>query len=941
MQSMVSDRRAGPGDEPTQTDVAARPPAPRGTFHEMVSEALARAGARQAGWNGAPSLDQAGTWLRARHDRAAPLEQGWKLHISANAASASEVLRRTLPILLAEDANFKTAASLEILASLNFGQSGLSQIGKFITIYPNSDSQAVRMAAAIDRATNGLAGPLVPTDRPLKAGSLVHYRYGGFVGRYGQSPIGEIVATIQSPTGERTPDRRVPVYNPPSWAVDPFHAAGLAEELPEPSPLVGGRYLALSVMERSARATIYMAADLTTPRRCILKRERRAVLSGGDDTGAGARLRHEAAVLRRLMPDPRFPALFDLIEHESETVLVMEDVEGQTLAHHVKDILAAGRLPASGRVIAWGRALADILSMLHAQGLIYRDLKSTNIMVAPDGRLRLIDFDIAQLVGAAMLPWGGGTRGYMSPQHAAGAEASIQDDVYSLGGVLYFAATGAEPAAAPHPLALPERPVTLLNPACNPALARVIERCLDPDPARRYRTPAEVETALAEAALRADWVTPAIGAELGPDSAPDGAENTTREHFLDRARRLGESLRLAARPAADGTGMAWTSMHNLAYGIQGRDLNFGGAGALLALAEAVMVFGDPGQREVLVEGARRLRASPPLASEPLPGLYVGEAGIGAALLRAGQVLDDHGLIEAAVERGRLVGGLPYRSPDLFNGTAGRLRFHLMLWDATGDREQRDYAVAAGETLLNAAEEAPFASGGIQWRIPDGYEDMSGQAQLGYAHGLAGIADALLDLYETTGEERWLAPARRAVITLEQSATKRAYLPDELSLDWPAQPGGDYFGPFWCHGAAGIGQFLLRAARLNVAPAALELALEAARSVARGSRRAGPTQCHGLAGNIEFLLDVFQATGDAAYLREARSLARLLNAYASEREGRLEWPSESPVIFTPDYMVGYAGILPCLLRLADPERRPRQLSRAGFTDYSSLRCTIPS
>jgi len=110
---------------------------------------------------------------------------------------------------------------------------------------------------------------------------------------------------------------------------------------------------------------------------------------------------------------------------------------------------------------------------------------------------------------------------------------------------------------------------------------------------------------------------------------------------------------------------------------------------------------------------------------------------------------------------------------------------------------------------------------------------------------------------------------------------------------------------------------------------MEIALGAARSVARGSRHAGPTQCHGLAGNIEFLLDVYQATGDLAFLREERSLATLLEAFASARDGQLVWPSESPMIFTHDYLVGYAGVLPCLLRLADPECRPRQLSRAGF------------
>jgi hypothetical protein len=100
-------------------------------------------------------------------------------------------------------------------------------------------------------------------------------------------------------------------------------------------------------------------------------------------------------------------------------------------------------------------------------------------------------------------------------------------------------------------------------------------------------------------------------------------------------------------------------------------------------------------------------------------------------------------------------------------------------------------------------------------------------------------------------------------------------------------------------------------------------------VAHGARWAGPTQCHGLAGNIEFLIDTYQATGDPAWLAEARTLGHLLDAFAVERDGLLMFPSESCRVFTPDYMVGYAGVAMTLLRLADPDHRPHQLSRRGF------------
>ena len=295
------------------------------------------------------------------------------------------------------------------------------------------------------------------------------------------------------------------------------------------------------------------------------------------------------------------------------------------------------------------------------------------------------------------------------------------------------------------------------------------------------------------------------------------------------------------------------------------------------------------------------------------------------MLRAGQILSDGELIDVAAERGRWVSSLPYASPDMFNGTAGRLRFHLLLWDEAGDPEHLRHAIEAGEFLLERAEDA--GDGGLHWMTPPDIGGPSSFASLGYAHGAAGIADALLDLFEATEDERFLSTAQGAGQWLVRLAIP--VLDDDSGLDWPHVEGRPPAGAAWCHGATGIGRFFLHAAELGVLPEAADIAVRAARTVARGARAQGPTQCHGLAGNIEFLLDMAQATGDRAYLAEARALARLMEAFSTEKAGALVWPSDSPDIFSPDYMTGYAGVAMCLLRLSDPEGLPHQLSRSGF------------
>jgi lantibiotic modifying enzyme len=361
-----------------------------------------------------------------------------------------------------------------------------------------------------------------------------------------------------------------------------------------------------------------------------------------------------------------------------------------------------------------------------------------------------------------------------------------------------------------------------------------------------------------------------------------------------------------------------------------RTLDVGAAGAVLALAELVSELGDPSHRGVLAEAVRWLRHAPAPEGETVAGLYVGEAGIGAALLRAGQVLGDADLVDAAAERGRTIARLPLASPDLYNGAAGRLRFHLWLWEATAGLEHLDEAIRVGEFLLRTA--SPDEDGGRRWIFPAGLDGFSGQAFAGYAHGAAGIGDVLLDLYAATGQQRFLDGARGAARWLARLSVPT--LADRSGLDWPTVEGGGRRGGLWCHGATGIARFFFHAAQVGLVPDAEHIARGAARMAAFGTRWAGPVQCHGLAGAIELLLDAYQLTAEQHYLHEARSLATLLETFAVERDGLLVWPSDSPIEFTPAYMLGYAGTAVCLLRLASPERLPHQLSGAGFASVGA-------
>lgn len=890
-----------------QTPSVAMPIGAPGSLLGAIEDAIVRI-APATGWTVEFDIRQS-PWIRVGQLGLATPGQGWKLHMSAAPDQARTVLERALDVLLREPVAFKVAHSLRFLAELNHADGGMSQIGKFITVYPATDDQAVDLARKLDEATRGLAGPAVPSDHPFLPGSLVHYRYGGFEARYLQLPSGEIVPAIADSAGNLVPDKRETRYTEPEWVTNPF-PAWTAEQLDSSAqpPLLAGRFAPLAMLHGSPRGNVMFALDVERLTTCVVKQVH--VGMGGEEAGmdTASRLRHEASVLARLGTDPRFPSLHGLFEDDGGPVVAMTDMAGQTLSAAMMERTQVGHCPTDAEVIAGGTDLANLIGAVHAHGLVHRDIKSTNVLRADDGSFRLIDFELAHDIRSAAEPLGSGTRGYMSSQQERREQPAVTDDIHALGALLYLLATGVEPSQAPDPANLLSRPVELLNPGIGSAVTDVIARCLAPDPADRFPSTEAVADALQAAAGSAPRPRIVLPEPLACDRA------------RQQARRLGETLVAASLPLAGGLQRAWRSTHPNTSGFLAVDLNTGGAGSVLALADLVDEFDAPGWRDVLAAGASWLVQAERPGGDPLPGLYVGRGGAVAAIYRAGVVLDDPVLIATAIDQANWLATLPYVSPDLFNGTAGRIRLHLMLADH--DRGQLEHAMAGGEDLLARAEPAP--GGGLRWQAT---APSVGEYSIGYAHGTAGIGDVLLDLFEATGDQRFRDAAAGAATWLVSHA--HPFLPEGDGWAWPNREGEPVFGGFWCHGAAGVGRFMLHAGQHDLVPGAMALARGAARSVATATRWAGPTQCHGLAGNIEFLLDFYLRTHDLADLQAARDLGQLLDTFAVERDGLLMWASDSPDVYSPDYTIGYAGVAACLLRLADPGHRPHQMSLAGF------------
>jgi serine/threonine-protein kinase len=219
------------------------------------------------------------------------------------------------------------------------------------------------------------------------------------------------------------------------------------------------------------------------------------------DEAARRRFRKEALALSKLN-HPNIETIHDFDTQEGVDFLVMEYVPGQTVAAR----LAGGPL-SEKEIVKLGSQLAEGRAAAHDQGIIHRDLKPGNLMLTPDGRLKILDFGLARLVQPAGDSLAtdsstgaiAGTLPYMAPEQLRGETLDARTDVYAVGNVLYQMASGRQPfqeSTAPrlsdailHRAPVPPR---ALNPAISPRLEEVICKCLEKDPELRYQSTKEL-----------------------------------------------------------------------------------------------------------------------------------------------------------------------------------------------------------------------------------------------------------------------------------------------------------------------------------------------------------------------------------------------------------------------------------------------------------------
>ncbi len=360
-------------------------------------------------------------------------QQGWKVHASACLDNAERILETVWAYCIPRRITFKFLAARNIVHLQNAKYAPRGSSGKFVTIYPTDIDALGTILHDLGELLDGEPGPYILSDLRWNEGPL-YVRYGGFALRHCLSARGDRVPAIEDPTGALVPDRREAVFSTPPWVTLPdllvpqlaARNATTVAKLP---------YRVEQVLHFSNGGGLYEATDQRTGTRVVLKEARPHAGLAADGADAVQRLHRERETLERLAGIEGVPAVHDHFTVGEHHFLALEFIEGTPLnkvfaQRYPMNDLAAG--PAEfAAYTEWALGVCtqvdEIITAIHGCRIIHGDLHLFNVIVRDDGRITLIDFEVAAGVDDARRPTLG------SPAFAAPRDRTGFDiDRYSL-----------------------------------------------------------------------------------------------------------------------------------------------------------------------------------------------------------------------------------------------------------------------------------------------------------------------------------------------------------------------------------------------------------------------------------------------------------------------------------------------------------------------------
>jgi serine/threonine protein kinase len=380
-------------------------------------------------------------------------QQGWILHLSSVLYQVTSLLQTVVPFLISEQVPFKIVNSLAIAEDLLAGNLGAAQIGKIVSIFPENDIRAVELAKILVNVTAPFKGPAVPTD--LCLGNVVYTRFGSFNPVIRLNEKGGEEKYIYDLKGQLVPDLYSIPFQFPDGIIWPFYS--LKEPtLPEPPRLFNRIYKIIDMLKTDCRGNVYQGLylkSLLSVKKCALKQGFTNADSDCNGRDIRDKLSWQVELYRQLHDTIPMPELYDFIEEDAYSLLVMEYINGDSLYKKVYDLNPYSKawqdLSPEERLVLinYGLELSGIISRIHQKGYLHRDIMPVNFLIDKRNRMFAIDLELAYslLHKRPDPPFKLGTPGFASPEQMKIKQPKIDQDIYSLGATLLWLFTGLTP----------------------------------------------------------------------------------------------------------------------------------------------------------------------------------------------------------------------------------------------------------------------------------------------------------------------------------------------------------------------------------------------------------------------------------------------------------------------------------------------------------------
>jgi predicted Ser/Thr protein kinase len=798
--------------------------------------------------------EQSGDWLgHTPVDQSLP-SQGWKIHASACTTDAAQIVDTVWDYCVAREIAFKFIRSPRDFFLRNSKYAGREASGKLVTIYPADEQQLEVVLNELGALLEGLAGPYILSDLRWGAGPL-YVRYGGFAERYCAGAGSAPELAIEDADGVLIPDRRGTTFQVPPWVTLPVCLAPHLEAR-NSTTVTDLPYRIERAIHFSNGGGVYVGTVLSTGERVVLKEARPHAGLAWDGADAVARLGRERDMLELLTGLDVAPALHDYFTIGDHHFLVEEYVEGATLMSQIVNRYPLGAL--DGDVVedladytAWAlescAKVEQTVGSLHERGVVFGDLSPVNMLVRSDGRLTLIDFEVATHA-ADEVRQSLATSAFMAPPTHRGLDV----DRYALACLRLF-------------MFLPQ--LTALCALDPDKVEQLGEHIVDAFPV----APRFIEEAVATiAAARGASGTGARSRppQLDPDpQAWAPARDSMAAAILASATPDRDDRLFPGDPrqfATEGSGL------NLAYGA---------AGVLYAL-HATGAGRHPEHEDWLVRHA----TNPPRGT--LTGMYDGLHGVAYVLERLGRRDDALHVLDIcldALERSRDTLGL-----DLYGGLSG-IALNVAHFATQGEP-------ALWDTVWDLADRVADKLGTVDsvLETSGGYDPYAGLVR-----GSSGPALMFLRLFEHSGDAALLDLAATAL----RQDLRRCLLTEHGHLHvnegWRTLP-------YIADGSAGIGvvldDYLAHRDDEQFATAVPQI-----RTAAKSGFYIGAGLFYGRAGMAMYLSRGL-APGAGARDRVIAAHVRRLGWHAMRYEGHLAFPGDQLLRLSMDLATGTAGVL---------------------------------